>query len=262
MKLSIMSIVMALFVSLFSVNAAMCQKGASALKDNTFVMAAIRPETQYFGKWQRLVYAEIFRRLGIKAEFRLYPPKRATMEADAGNVDGEPARPYKYADEHPVLIRIEESVFDVNYSAFAVQTSIPQLNGWNSLRGTNYRVEHRRGIKICEINLPKVVNRKNLSTVTDSVQGLKKLLAERTDVFVDEESGILTLLQTPGFKNRNIRSAGIMEFFPVYSYLHKKNTSLAPKMAQIIKAMKAEGLIEQYRNMLDKEFGVVRSLKR
>ncbi len=78
-------------------------------------------------------------------------------------------------------------------------------------------------------------------------------------MFVDEESGILTLLQTPEFKDSKIRIAGVMESFPIYPYLHKKHASLAPKMAEIIKAMKAEGLIEQYRIMVDKEFGIVRN---
>jgi len=40
--------------------------------------------------------------------------------------------------------------------------------------------------------------------------------------------------------------------------VHKRHTSLAPQMAEVIKAMKTEGLIEQYRMAVDKEFGVVR----
>jgi len=247
-----------LTVLLFSVNNGVCQESSPALKDNTFVMAFIRPETHYFGKLQRLVYTEVFRRLRIKAEFRNYPAKRVSAEADAGNVDGETTRPYQYAAEHPNLIRVEEFLFNVNFSAFAVQDSVPKLKGWDSLKGTTYRVEYRRGTNICEINLPKVVNRENISDITEPDQGLKKLVSGRTDVFIDEESGILTLLQTPDFKDSKIRLAGLMESFPVYPYLHKKHASLVPKMAEVIKAMKTEGLIEQYRMAVDKEFGVVR----
>ncbi len=247
-----------LTVLLFSVNIGVCQENAPVVKDNNFVMAFIRPETQYVGKWQKLVHTEVFKRLGIKAEFRNYPPKRASIEADAGNVDGEPARIYQYATEHPNLIRVEENLFSMNYSAFAVQDSIPQLKGWDSLKGTDYRVEYWRGIKITEDNLHRVVRNENLSAITEQVQGLKKLVSGRTDLFVDEESGILTLSQLPEFKDSKIRSVGIMESAPLYPYLHKKHASLAPKMAEIIKAMKAEGLIEQYRMMLDKEFGIVR----
>ncbi|OQX01272.1 MAG: hypothetical protein BWK80_60270 [Desulfobacteraceae bacterium IS3] len=251
-------IVTALLIVMFSVGNAMCQEGVSVLKEKSLVLACSRPETQYVGKWQRLILTEVFRRLGIKAEFRNYPSKRATIEADAGNVDGEPTRPYHYADEHPNLLRVEESLFDVNYCAFAVKDSIPHLNGWESLKGTGYRVEYTRGIKISETNLPKVVSRENLSNVTEQVQGLKKLISDRTDLFVDEEFSVLIFLQSTELRESKIRSAGVMGTFPVYSYLHKKHAALALKMAEIIKAMKAEGLIEQYRMTVDKEFGVVR----
>jgi len=250
-----LSIFVALLIVLFSVNNVMCQESAPALKDNTFVMVFVRPETHYLGKWQRLIYAEIFKRLGIKAEFRNYPPKRVGIESDTGDIDGEAARPYRYADEHPNLIRVEEFVLKINFYAFAVQASIPRLNGWDSLKGTNYRVEYRRGTTICETNLSKFVSRENLSDIAEPVQGLKKLVSGRTDVFVEEESGILTLLQTPEFKDSKIRSAGLMESPSLYAYLLKKHAALAPKMSEIIKAMKAEGLIEKYRLMVDKEFG-------
>jgi len=253
-------IIIAILTSLlFSVNNGICQESPTVLKENTFVMAFSRPETLCDGKWQRLIYTEIFRRLGIKAEFRDYPAKRVSIETDAGNIDGEAARPYQYAAEHPNLIRVEEFIFNASFSAFAVQASIPQLNGWDSLKGTDYRVGYRRGSKTSESNLPKVVSRENLSDVTEPIQGLKKLASGRTDLFVDEESGIFTLLQTPEFKESKIRFVGVMESFPVYAYLYKRHASLAPKMAEVIKAMKAEGLIEQYHIMVDKEFGIVRN---
>jgi len=249
----------ALFIMLFSVNNVICQEKQSSLKENTFIMATFRAENAYMGKWFRLIYTEIFKRLDMKIEFKDYPIKRAGIELDAGNIDGNPGRIYPYADEHPNLIRVEESILNVNFSAFAVKDFIPQLNGWDSLKGTNYRVEYRRGITIFEIKLPKIVSKENLSDITDAAQGLKKLVSDRTDLFMGEEIGIFTLLQTPEFKNSKIRFAGLMESSPLYPYLHKKHASLAPKIAEIIKAMKAEGLIEQYRIMLDNEFSFVRN---
>lgn len=251
------SIFAVLLIVLLSVSNVLCQESVPALKDNTFVMAFIRPETQYLGKLQRLIYAEVFKRLGIKIEFRDYPPKRSSIEADAGNIDGEAGRPYEYLPEHPSLVRVEE-FFNINFSAFAVKDSIPQLNGWNSLRGTDYKVEYLLGVKKPEYNLSKVVKNENLSAITEQVKGLKKLVSGRTDLFVDEESSILTLLNTPEFKNSKIRIAGMMEAATTYPYLHKKHAALAPKIAEIIRAMKAEGLIEQYRKAVEKEFDIVR----
>jgi ABC-type amino acid transport substrate-binding protein len=251
------NIILILLIIMF-INTGVCQERESTLKDNTFVMAMLRAENDHLGKWQRMTYTEIFKRLGMKIEFRDYPAKRASMETDAGNVDGEPGRISSYAAEHPNLIRVEESPFSLNFSAFAVKDSIPQMNGWDSLKGTNYKVEYQRGIKICEINLPKVVSKENLSDVTEADQGLKKLISGRTDLFVYDEIGVLTLLQKPEFKASNVRFVGVMESGILYPCLHKKHAALAPKMAEIIKAMKVEGLIEKYRMEVDKEFGVVR----
>lgn len=250
-----LSIVALLVIAMFSANVGMCQENMPVLKDNTFVMASIRPESTYAGKLWRLVHTEIFKRLGIKVEFRDYPPKRAGIETDAGNADGQPGRIYQYAAEHPNLIRVEEAIFSLNFSVFAVQPSIPQLNGWDSLKG--YRVGYIRGIRVAESNLSKSVGNIKLSDVTEPVQGLKQLISGRTDLFVDEEAGILTLLKTSEFKDSKIRVAGVMQSEPMYPYLHKKHAALAPKMTGIIKVMKAEGLIEQYRIAVEKEFGII-----
>lgn len=251
-------IIIWLLTVIFSVGNAMCQEIAPALKNNTFVITTVKSEKDYIGKWSRQVYTEIFRRMDLKVEFKQYPAKRASMEAEAGNVDGELGRPYQYLSGHTNLIRVEETVFFLNFYVFTAQTSIPELNGWDSLKGKNYRVGYIRGIRTVESNLPKVVGKENLSDVTEPAQGLKQLISGRTDLFVDEESGVLTLLQTPEFKESKIRSVGLMESSPLYPYLHKKHAALAPKMAEVIKAMKTEGLIEKYRVMVDKEFGIVR----
>jgi polar amino acid transport system substrate-binding protein len=247
-----------LTVLLFSVNNGVCQESAPALKDNTFVMAFNRSGTQHSGKLRRLIYTEVFKRLGIKAEFREYPSKRASIEAESGNIDGEAIRPRQYGAEHPNLIRVEESLFPMNLSAFTANDSIPPMKGWESFKGTNYRVEYRRGLIVCEHNLSKFVSKENLSDVTEPEQGLKKLISGRTDLFIYDEEWVRTALNTPEFKDSKIRFVGLIESLDVYPYLHKKHASLVPKMAEIIKAMKAEGLIEQYRMAVDKEFGVVR----
>jgi hypothetical protein len=42
---------------------------------------------------------------------------------------------------------------------------------------------------------------------------------------------------------------------PTYTYLHKKHTELAPRLAATFKKMKAEGLIEAYRLQIEREMG-------
>jgi len=221
-----------------------------------FVMAMIRPETDYLGKWWRLVYSEMFRRLGIPVEFRDYPGKRASTEIDEGRVDGEPGRIKEYFEMHPQLIRIDEALFPLNFTAFAISPSIPKLNAWADLKGTSYHVAFNRGIRICEINLPKVVAPDKLTSVTDPVQGIKQLAAGHIDLYIDQESGILTLLRDPEFQGKSIRRVGVMERAFVYPYVHKKHADLVPKMRTVLRAMKNEGLIEHYHKQVQKQFGV------
>ncbi len=223
-----------------------------------FVMAMIRPENDYLGKWWRLIYTEMFRRLGVKVEFRDYPSKRAAAEINEGRVDGEPGRIKEYIHSHPNLIRVDEPLFALNFTAFAANPSIPRLNSWNDLKGSPYHVSYNRGIKICEINLPRVVEAAKLSSVTDPIQGIRQLSVNFIAIYIDEESGILTLLKKPEFSNKSIRIAGVLETAFVYPYIHKKNADLAPGMLAILKAMKEEGLIELYHRQVDQEFDVYR----
>jgi hypothetical protein len=219
-------------------------------------MAMIRPETDYLGKRWRLIYTEMFRRLGITVEFRDYPSKRAAAEIDEGRVDGEPGRIKEYIDSHPNLIRVDEPLFALNFSAFVTTPSIVRLNSWMDLKGKPYKVAFNRGIRICELNLPKVVTTEKLSSVTDPIQGLRQLMANYIDIYVDEESGVLTLLRRPEFNAASIRIAGVLETAFVYPYVHKKHADLVPRIRTVLKAMKAEGLIKRYDKDVHQEFGV------
>ncbi len=223
---------------------------ATTLKDNTFIMAANRPEDSSRYKFWNLVYTEIFRRLDINLEMTYFPMKRASTEADSGMVDGEVERIYDYAAAHPNLVRVEEFLSLDNINAYvAASSNIQGLNGWDSLTNTSYWVEYTRGSKIDRDNLTRVVDKERLSSITTALQGLKKLAANRIDVFVCSEPTAIPNLQDPkhGLQGR-IRKAGLMESVSLYMYVHKRHEALAPRISKIIKALKAEGLVEQYWN--------------
>jgi hypothetical protein len=234
---------------------AQCRE-APSLPPKPFVLAMIRPENDFLGKWWRLIYTEMFRRLGTPLEFRDYPSLRASAEIDAGRVDGEPGRIRDYRDSHPNLILIDEPLFALNFTAFAASPSIPRLASWEDLKGSPYRVAFNRGIKICELNLPRVVARERLTSVTDPIQGIKQLVAGHIDLYVDQESGILTLLRDPPFRGGPVRKVGVMAKDYVYPYVHRKHADLAPRMKSVLKALKKEGLIERYHRQVQKQFGI------
>lgn len=214
-------------------------------KNKKINMAATRHEDSYDGKAIKLIYTEAFKRLGLELVYSFYPPKRASMMAKLGQIDGELARIYNYNQNLPNLIRVDEPVSSVKISAFTTDPAI-KLNGWESLRGTDYKVEYMRGVKLCAIKLSKVVNKKNLSEIAHWSQGLKKIIAKRTDIYVEVERTVLRELKKDDFKNANMRIAGVMEEVNLYTFLNKKYADLVPQLAEILKKMKEDGTIKNF----------------
>jgi polar amino acid transport system substrate-binding protein len=137
------------------------------------VMTSMLPEDSVQGKWMKLIYTEAFRRMGIEMVYKYLPAKRATVESGQGEVDGDVYRAYQYGIAHPEFVRVEESVYTGIVSAFVTDPTI-QLDGWESLKSKICRVAYRRGVKICEDALPKVVPKERLSEVSLWNHGLNK----------------------------------------------------------------------------------------
>ncbi len=143
-------------------------------------------------------------------------------------------------------MRLEQSHFSAALSAFAISDlRIP--HGWKGLEGSQWRIECRIGIHLCEKELPPHVAAARLSAVTSAELGLRKLLARRTDVYIELELVVQDALRQTEFRDAGIRHVAIMEDIPVYAYLRKTHESLAKPLAATLAAMKKEGLIEAYR---------------
>jgi len=84
--------------------------------------------------------------------------------SDSGKADGELSRIHSYGEVHPNVIRVGEPHWSSGFIAVTADPSI-QLDGWESLKKTDYRVNYRRGIKGCEANLPGVVRPERLGKV-------------------------------------------------------------------------------------------------
>ncbi len=220
--------------------------------EKSFVMVTSRPKDSFEGRWLSLIYTEALKRLGLTLVYEVYPSKRGSVLSDNGVVDGDLYRAYSYLDVHPNLRRVEASPFSVFISAFAIDPKM-QLDGWESLKGTPYRVEYRRGIKVSKVNLTPIVPKEKLSIVNQIPRGLKKLIAKRTDVYVDVENWVIGILKTEAFRNSGIRKVGVMEKTTTHAFLHKKHQELVPKLSKVIKDMKEEGFIEQYRVQAEAE---------
>ncbi len=220
---------------------------SSSAGKKTLVMVFPETKDNFLGRWLYLSYTEAFKRLGLKLVYKHYPPKRCSHLSDAGKVDGELGRIYNYNEAHPKLIRVEESSFTTKIIAFAADPRI-RLSGWEGLKGTEYKVRYMLGIKISEDNLPKVVSPRNLYFTFDAYSGIKALISGHTDLYVDEEMSVKSVLKkTKEFKDAEIHMAGVMEEVFLHAFLHKKNAALVPKLSTVLHDMKLEGLIEKYK---------------
>ena len=70
-------------------------------------------------RYSRLIYDEAFKRLGIPLEMAVYSLARRSAMIEQGAIDGEASRIYSYADAHPELVRVEESVMNFTFSLFS-----------------------------------------------------------------------------------------------------------------------------------------------
>jgi len=200
------------------------------------------PVKHPMGSLLNKIYTEAFRRLGYNMIIKHSSTKRVSVYANEGVVDGEIARVKDYGKHFPNLIRVDEPAIYINFVAYALNPDI-QLNGWESLRGTDYRVNYRRGAKGPEVQLSKIFPERRIEAVNTNEQGFRKLLAKRIDIFVNVERP--NVLKTEEF--RNIRIAGVMEEVSVHAYLHRKNKELVPKLSAELKKMREEGVLDQLR---------------
>jgi hypothetical protein len=210
-----------------------------------FVMSADRSNRLVARVFERL-YAEAFRRLGVPLQVVEDSLTRRAALSDAGAIDGEMARVRAYGDAHPNLVRVEEPIFDFSFALYSANPEI-RLARLGDLAGTSYLVEYRRGILVCEEALGKLVPPERLSDVPTTEQGVKKLLAGRTDLFCElGDYYVEDVLRAPEYRGNVLHLVLRFATLPTYPYLHQKHAALAPRLAAVLRQMKAEGLFEAW----------------
>lgn len=220
-----------------------------------FVIGTTKSETNFAGAWERLVYAELFSRLGLGITFVKLPLPRLNVELQQGNIDAEMPRTLADGAAYPDLIRVDEPVF---IFAWGIYTANPKLQADKLEALPSYlNVEYRRDNVACENALKSIVPADQLSHIVLPIQGLRKLASGRTDIYCDVDMAVLNEL----FQSKTDDFSAVRKLFdlenamPLYLYLSKKHASLAPLLTAALKKMKSEGLIERYRIRAQQEVG-------
>jgi hypothetical protein len=69
---------------------------------------------------------EIYKRSGLSAKVESMPPKRATIEAKEGRIDGEVSRIENYFPDNPELIRVTPAYSSITITAFSRKSIVIQ----------------------------------------------------------------------------------------------------------------------------------------
>jgi hypothetical protein len=201
-------------------------------------------------RWSKLINEEAFRRMGATVEIASFPLARRAALIEAGVIDGEISRIYSYADTHPELVRVEEPVMDFTFSLF---TARPGLKAQKLADlPADVLVEYRRGVLVCENTLKPSIAAERLSNVSSTEQGIKKLLAGRSDAYCDIDIFVKDVQHSGEMKDDGkLRKLFDIATVATYPYFYKRHAPLAPRFAAILKQMKAEGLFAAYRKQAE-----------
>ena len=214
-----------------------------------FVMATDQPETAYEGKWQRLAYQEAFKRLGIPLEVDVMPTQRVSAMVDSGDVDGQFMRVRAYADAHPEQVRVDEPIYEVGFALWVSNPALT-LSRLQDLAATSWIGAYKRGVELCQRALSPLVPADRLFSVSSEDVGLRMLLSGRVDYYCEIDAALQSALYSPEFKDaKSVRPLlTVGDRIILYPYLSRKQADLAPRLATVLKAMKAEGLLERFRH--------------
>ena len=203
--------------------------------------------------WYHKLISEAFGRLGITLEYAVYPPLRATTLLKTGNIDVEGLRAANYEDDNPDAVIVRESILTTKYGMATINPEI-QLDRLSDLEGKSYRVEYLRGVEPLGDMLNDVVSEGYLFAITSPEQGLHKLLAGRSDVFIDFPGRISALIESLDLSLAGIHVNEFEDDIVVYPVLHRRHADLAQPLQQVLSEMKAQGLFEQYMEETRKVF--------
>jgi hypothetical protein len=209
-------------------------------------------EQVFSGLWERLIYTEAFKRLGVPLEVAVAPLKRLEIMLEQGEIDGEMMRGPAYAEKHPNLIVVDLPLMPMIYSIYALKP-VAGLSSLDDLRVGKFSGAYRRGVLFCENMLaPLMVSPSQLNALTSVKQGMEMLAVGHADFFCDLNLGLLNyefeIQSNPSSKPlKPLKLFDISKPVSNSAYLHQRHAALALKLDAVLKQMKKEGLVEKYR---------------
>jgi polar amino acid transport system substrate-binding protein len=178
---------------------------------------------------------EAFRRIGVDFKLVSLPSERSLHSANLGEVDGEGLRIAGLSGQYPNLVQVPERYIGISFVAFARDATIRLDQGWESLKP--HRVAFINGWKMFEANASGA---RSVSKVDKPEQMFLMLDSGRIDLALYTRADGVALARSMGL-GAIAPLAPALKDVDMFLYLHKKHESLAPRLAQALREMKADG---------------------
>jgi polar amino acid transport system substrate-binding protein len=183
------------------------------------------------------VAGEAFRRAGVKLKLVKLPAERALINANSGLEDGDLTRIAGLEAQYPNLVRVPEKLIDWDFSAFGKNPALPAR--WEVIR--QRPVAHIRGWKIYEREL---AGAKQILTAEDPAQLFRLLELDRVEVVLYARWMGMSLINRQGMKGIYVLDPSLAKR-GMFIYLNKRHAALVPRIAEALRAIKAEGLYDR-----------------
>jgi hypothetical protein len=241
---SFMAVAVTMLLLALHVPAALAEEDSPALSQAPITMSHVQSEDTEVGCWLKSIYTEAFRRLGYTMQYRQLPAARATYAAEHGVTDGELGRSQHYAPAHPALVRVEEPHLTEQFVAYMLIAPDTPLD-WDTLIRSGLTIGYRNGMQFLKEKLAGVPLQR-LSAVNSTEAGFRMLTKGRIDVFIETSKMYHQYVDEGPFCSIPIYPAGILDTHSAHAYLAAKHAQLAPRLAEVLRAMKREGLLARY----------------
>lgn len=183
------------------------------------------------------VVKEAFKRIGLKCEFKRFPPSRSMVLANEGRIDGELMRIADAAKVNTDMVAVPTPVVWADLATYSMDEKLANLP----------RDELRRrkvGLTRTILILAKYSQGMNVTETIDVRTALKMLANGRFEVAI-----LVYLAAEP-----EIARQGSHKFYrglhawavePLYFHLHKKHAALVPSINAALQGMQKESLVKK-----------------
>jgi polar amino acid transport system substrate-binding protein len=183
----------------------------------------------------------ICKKSGLEVKIEPLPPKRATIEAKAGRINGEVSRIENYFLENPDLIRVSPAYSYIVITAFSKKPI--SIKSKDDL--SNYKIGIVRGV---QTSIDLTAGLSGVEEANNSEALFAMLAQDRFDVAIDVNVNGMFAIHKLGISTA--KDVGTLLKTEVFFVLSPVSASLADGISQTIVQMKRSGELDRLKTKL------------